>query len=258
MRIACLAGVIAAAGAFQASACPVSARPIPAPVLERAQSALAEGRPLSVLAIGSSSTAGFGASSPQKSYPAQLAHYLSTALGAPSVHVINAGVSGERGGSTLRRLNAFLAQPDKPDLIIWQVGTNDYVFGGQPRRLADIVSKGLAAAKAADVPVIIVDQQYFPLIVNVRRYEGFVGAVNETARAYGTPVLPRYAMMKEMAARDPEGFRGLLAWDRFHMNDAGYACLARLLGDSILESLKPGQKRVDAAARAPSASIGLH
>ncbi len=243
---AVLSGVLIP-GAF---ACPLTARPMPLPILGEAQSMLAQGRPISILAIGSSSTAGYGASRPQNTYPSQLALHLSNALGPHAVEVINAGVSGERGAATLRRLEAFMAQPEKPDLMIWQVGTNDSVLGGQPSRLAETVNKGLSAAKAAGVPVIIIDQQYYPLILNRHRYEDFVSAVDQTARVHGVSVLPRYAMMKDWAARDPEGFRKLLAWDRFHMNDAGYACLAQLLSDSILESLRGAQKQAGALSTA--------
>lgn len=243
---ACTGVMLSGLLAPMAFACPESARPQPLPLLAAAQSALAQGRPISILAIGSSSTAGYGASRPQNTYPSQLARHLSEALGPHAVEIINAGVSGERGAATLRRLEAFMAQPDKPDLMIWQVGTNDSVFGGKPARLAETITRGLAAAKAAGVAVIIIDQQYYPLILNRHRYEDFVSAVDQTAQAQGASVLPRYAMMKEWSERDPDGFRKLLAWDRFHMNDAGYACLAQLLSDAILESLRGAKKQVEA------------
>lgn len=244
---ACIGTVLSGVFIPEALACPVSARPMPVPVLGGAQTALTQGRPISILAIGSSSTAGYGASRTENTYPSQLARHLSIALGPHAVEVTNAGVSGERGAATLRRLEAFMAQPKKPDLMIWQVGTNDSVFGGQPGRLAETVNKGLSAAKAAGVPVIIIDQQYYPLILNRHRYEDFVSAVDQTARAHGASILPRYAMMKAWSEQDPEGFRKLLAWDRFHMNDAGYACLAQLLSDSILESLRGAQKQAEAS-----------
>lgn len=230
--------------------CPVSARPQPMPELAAARKALSERRQVSILAIGSSSTAGVGASS-QGSFPTQLAKRLSQALGPQAVKVQNAGVSGERGPATLKRLETFLTQPQKPDLVIWQVGTNDYVFGGRADRLSDIVMAGLKAADAAHVPVILINQQYYPLILNVPRYETFVAVVNSAAQVQGVSLLPRYSMMKTWSQHDPTGFRQLLSWDRFHMNDAGYACLAQLLSITILEALQ-----ADGAAGKPEKRTG--
>ncbi|MGQ3674098.1 SGNH/GDSL hydrolase family protein [Xanthobacter sp. TB0139] len=235
--LVCVLTALAVPPAWAEAVCPISARPQPVPKLEAARKALAEGRRVTILAIGSSSTAGVGASR-QGSFPAQLAMHLSQALGPQAVTVMNAGVSGERGPATLRRLEAFLSQPHKPDLLIWQVGTNDYVFGGRADRLSDIVMAGLKIADAAGVPVILMNQQYYPLILNVPRYETFVAAVNDAAQMQGVSLLPRYSMMKAWSRRDPTGFGQLLSWDRFHMNEAGYACLAQLLSATILEALQ--------------------
>lgn len=54
------------------------------------------------------------------------------------------------------------------------------------------------------------------------------------------PLLRRYAMMKQWAAQDPQGFRKTLAWDSFHMNDAGYACLAEALAPGIVAASRQG------------------
>ncbi|MGR7997243.1 SGNH/GDSL hydrolase family protein [Xanthobacter sp. ZOL 2024] len=224
--------------AAPARACPPEARPEPPLVLRAgAVERLRAGLPLRILAIGSSSTAGVGASRPNLTFPAQLADRLGAALGEGRVEVTNAGVSGESSPATLKRLQAFLQAPEAPDLVIWQVGTNDVIFGGTPERLATMVTDGLAAAQAADVAVMVVDQQYFRAILSVPRYEQFVAAVNSAAQARGITVLGRYRMMKAWAAADPKGFRALFAWDGFHMNDAGYACLAQLASEAVLEAV---------------------
>jgi lysophospholipase L1-like esterase len=80
-----------------------------------------------ILAIGSSSTEGIGASAPNMTYPAQLQADLAAALGE-KVAVTNAGIGGEAVAATLARLKILL-KGEKPDLVIWQVGTNDAVGG---------------------------------------------------------------------------------------------------------------------------------
>lgn len=246
LRAVVLLGVVVAG---PAAACPPEAVPTPPLVLTAAGiERLRSGQPLRVLAIGSSSTAGVGASRADANFPGQLAQRLGEALGAGAVEVTNAGVSGESSPATLKRLEAFLAAPERPDLVIWQVGTNDVIFGGTPERLGAMVSRGLQAAEAAGVAVMLIDQQYYRAILNLPRYEQFVDAVDASARARSISVLPRYAMMKEWAARDPHGFRGLFWWDGFHMNDTGYACLADLAGGAILKAVEAARAGAPGAA----------
>lgn len=232
-----LAAVLLAAA--PAAACPPSARPSPALVMEAGARALREGQPVRILAIGSSTTAGVGASRADQNYPSQLAQRLVDALGEGRVEVTNAGVSGETGPSALARLQGFMRVQPAPHLVIWQVGTNDVIFGGDPARLRALVSEGLAAIADGGAAAVVIDQQYFPAISDLQRYEAFVAAVDGAAAARGVPLLRRYAMMKQWALKDPAGFRGTLSWDSFHMNDAGYSCLADLLAPSILSAVRP-------------------
>lgn len=227
--------------ATSVDACPTSARPAPALAMPSAAQALRSGQPVRILTIGSSTTAGVGASRSDRNYPSQLAGRLVDALGEGRVEVINAGVSGETAPSTLGRLQSFMRSPPAPHLVIWQVGTNDVIFGGDPARLRALVAEGLSSIAAAGAAAVVIDQQYFPAIGDLARYETFVAAVEAATSARGVPLLRRYAMMKQWAAGDPAGFRATLSWDSFHMNDAGYACLADLLAPSIIAAVRaPG------------------
>jgi hypothetical protein len=64
--------------------------------------------PILVLAIGSSSKQGVGASSPAASYPALLQLALSRRFPEADVDVINAGKGAEAADRTLERMNAEL------------------------------------------------------------------------------------------------------------------------------------------------------
>jgi len=243
-----IAVAVLALGPAVALACPEAARPKPLLAADIRVRAKAEKRPFSILAIGSSTTAGVGASRPENTFPAQLAGRLVQAWGPGSVEVTNAGVSGESSPATLKRLEAFMAAEPRPDLVVWQVGTNDVIFFGSPESLGRSVSRGLDAIRAGGAAALVIDQQFYPGIVNQKSYEGFVAAVGAAAAARAVPVLPRYAMMKQWAQDDPAGYRALLAWDNFHMSDAGYACLGQLLADAILAADVPVQGKPTAAA----------
>jgi acyl-CoA thioesterase I len=184
-----------------------------------------------ILAIGSSSTEGIGASSPDHSYPAQLEDEL-TELWKESVTVVNSGKGGETAIQTIERLEAAL-KADKYDLVIWQVGTNDAIHGVDEEAFTALLERGISAAKQARTEMILLDQQYFPSIKDFARYERFVQAVGATGRDRKIGVFSRYALMKEWNSRSPDELRSMLSADGFHMGDKGYDSLADCMADAI-------------------------
>src|SRR5271166_3573539 len=71
--------------------------------LRHAARRLASGEPLTIVAIGSSSTAGAGASSAAASYPSRLAAELAQRFPGHDITVLNRGVNGEETERTLAR-----------------------------------------------------------------------------------------------------------------------------------------------------------
>src|SRR5499427_1254433 len=84
---------------------------------------LSRGEPLKIVAIGSSSTAGAGASAPSASYPSRLEAELRTRFPNVQITVINRGINGERANDMLARFEEDVIG-QHPDLVIWQVGSN--------------------------------------------------------------------------------------------------------------------------------------
>jgi len=189
-------------------------------------------RILDILAIGSSSTEGVGASSPANAYPERLEDELSKGSGIPA-DVKNAGVGGELAVTTLRRLKAALKNR-WAELVIWQVGTNDALVGVDEALFRSTVESGVAAAKAAGVPLLLVDPQLVPKPPDEARYERFVSIVDEIGAHDHIPVLSRFAMMKQWGLKSA---RSLLSGDGLHMNDFGYRCLAHAIAAAIEQAV---------------------
>jgi lysophospholipase L1-like esterase len=189
------------------------------------------GHRLRILAIGSSSTLGVGASNPDAAYPAQLEARLSGDWGI-SADVVNAGVGGETSDTTLKRLLAALAA-NPPNLVVWQVGTNDAVGGVDPDAFRANLAAGVAAARARRVPIVLVDPQFYFGIKNLARFQQYVTIIGEVGAAERVPVFSRFAMMKAWAAKSATTLRAALAPDGFHMDDEGYACFARALAGDL-------------------------
>jgi lysophospholipase L1-like esterase len=203
-----------------------------------------------VLAIGSSSTEGIGASSSDQSYPHQLEITLETLLGDADVAVQNAGTGGETADATVLRLERALKQPAKPDLVIWQVGTNDAVKGGDEAEFQMLLERGVAAAREAGVDLILLDQQFYPAIPDPQRYERYVRMVGSVADKAKVGLFSRYQMMRDWAASNPDILAAMLSKDRFHMGDRGYRCLAKALGGEIALAVESTLTRSIPVARA--------
>jgi acyl-CoA thioesterase I len=91
--------------------------------LKRVAERISANQPLTIVAIGSSSTFGTGASSPAMSYPSRFGFELHALLPGTSITVINRGVNGETARDMLARFDrdVFAAHAD---LVLWQVGSN--------------------------------------------------------------------------------------------------------------------------------------
>jgi lysophospholipase L1-like esterase len=184
-------------------------------------------RKLEILAIGSSSTEGVGASAPAYAYPARLEAELSKSAGL-AAEVRNAGVGGELAARTLERLKSALRN-GWAELVIWQVGTNDALVGVDERLFRATVESGVAAARAAGVRLLLMDPQFMPKNPDEARYERFVAIVDDIGARAHVPVLSRFAMMKERG----KGALALLSGDGLHMNDLGYKCVAHAIAEAI-------------------------
>jgi acyl-CoA thioesterase I len=189
------------------------------------------GAPLDILAIGSSSTEGIGATSPANTYPARLEEELEKRTGV-DFDVKNAGVGGELAAKTLERLKNAL-RSGWARLVIWQVGTNDAIVGVDEALFRATLRAGVAAVRAAGVPLVLVDPQFTLKSPDAARYERFVKMVDDIGAADRVPVLSRYAMMKRWGAKSAAAFGSLLSRDGLHMSDLGYRCLAHALADVI-------------------------
>ena len=189
------------------------------------------GLPNDILAIGSSSTEGIGATSPANTYPARLEAELEKQTGA-DFDVKNAGIGGEVAAKTLERLKSAL-KSGWARVVIWQVGTNDAIVGVDESMFRATVQAGIAAAHAAGVPMVLVGPQFTLKSPDPVRYERFVKMVDDIGAADHVPVLSRYALMKSWSAKSAKTLSLLLSRDGLHMSDLGYRCLAHALAEAL-------------------------
>lgn len=199
---------------------------------------LVAGQPVVIVAFGSSSTAGYGASSPDFNYPNRLAAQLRRQYPTANITVINAGVGGEDAPEMMKRLQKEVIDVH-PDLVIWQVGTNAVLRNLDPGDTAKIVEDGITRIQAAgDADVVLVDPQYSPRVTerpeNASKMVKLLGKVAEL-RHVG--IFPRFEVMRDWHEKQSLPVESFVIADGLHMNDWGYACFAQLLGDDIIRSV---------------------
>jgi acyl-CoA thioesterase-1 len=203
--------------------------------LRRTSQRLSKGEPLTIVAIGSSSTAGAGASSSSASYPSRLEVELKQRFPAREIRVLNRGVSGEEVADMLARFETGVLA-DKPDLVLWQVGTNSVLRGHSIAAAARRVREGLERIRQAGADVILVDPQFAPKVLDRPDGERMVDLLGATAKTESVSVFHRFAVMRHWHKIQQMPFDTFLSPDGLHMNDWSYACVAKLLASAIDEA----------------------
>jgi lysophospholipase L1-like esterase len=205
--------------------------------LPHVASKLVAGQPVVIIAFGSSSTNGFGATSPEFTYPNRLAAQLHRQYPGADITVVTRGKGGEDAPEMMKRLQAEVLDA-RPDLVIWQVGTNAVLRNLDPADTAKLVEEGAARIQAASADLVLVDPQYSPKVVergeNASKMVRLLGKVAEL-RHIG--IFPRFEVMREWHENQAIPIDNFVIADGLHMNDWGYACFAQLLGDDIIKSV---------------------
>jgi acyl-CoA thioesterase I len=215
-------------------------------VLARTARRLAGGEPIKIVAIGSSSTAGAGASSPAASYPSQLEIELARRFPGRGVSVLNRGNNGESATDMLARFDAEVIA-EKPDLVLWQVGTNSVLRDRPLEPHTALIHEGLLRLKAAGADVVLIDPQFAPKVNAKPEAEGMVKLISQAAKLDNVSLFSRYKLMRHWHEVRQLPFEAFLSPDELHMNDWSYACVAKLLAGAITE-----------AATRPTASAAAH
>jgi len=198
---------------------------------------LAAGLPVTIIAFGSSSTEGYGSSAPEFTYPNRLAAQLKRKYPTANITVLNRGRGGEDAPEMLKRLKQAVID-EKPDLVIWQVGTNAILRNLDTAATIAQVEEGISRIQAAGADVVLVDPQYVPAVNQKRESANrMVQLLNKVAGQRHVGIFPRFAVMREWHEKQALSFASFSIADGLHMNDWGYACFAQLLGDDIIRSV---------------------
>jgi acyl-CoA thioesterase I len=213
--------------------------------LRRTASRLASGKLIIIVALGSSSTAGAGASSAATTYPSRLMVELAQRFPTQPITVLNRGVAGERAIDMLARFDESVAA-EHPDLVLWQVGTNAVLRGYEHSKSNLLIRDGIRRMKAIGADVVLIDPQFAPKVIAKPEIEDMVDLISSAAMQENIDLFHRFGLMRHWYEVDSIPFEAFLAPDELHMNDWSYNCFAKALADAIADAATPDRPGVNA------------
>jgi lysophospholipase L1-like esterase len=205
--------------------------PVPLPAVAQALDAH---RPIRILAIGSASAAELGLASGVKSYPVQVTDILEHALTGVSVEISNRGVGGEVAQTSADRIRGEVALV-KPDLVLWQLGTNDALARVDPDQFTDVVTSTIDWLRDNQIDVVLVGLQYTSRFAKDESYDAIRQALQRIATTEKILYVRRYDAMRYIA--QTRANLHLMANDNFHLSDLGNQCMAEHVARAMIASL---------------------
>lgn len=218
--------------------------------LTRTALKLRANQPIKIVAIGSSSTEGVGASEPDNAYPARLSDELERLWPQAEVTVLNRGVGGERVHQMLARFDKDVFA-EHPDLVIWQSGTNGALHNDNAEALRETIMVGIGRLRAAGIDVVLMSPQYAPSFNRQHRNLLHVEAVRSAGREAGVAVFRRFEIMQYWLASGQITLDEMLSPDGLHLNDLSYSCVANQMAALIDHAARDKSLRL---AQAPTGS----
>lgn len=201
----------------------VSDTPLPNTAL-----ALQQRKQIKILAIGASSSAVLGADRGGK--PPLLERILEYAIKGVDVEIINRGFSGELAEAAGERLKIEVAL-NHPDIVLWQVGTNDAFAQVPVEDFQQSVSDAVRWLKSHNIDVILVGLHYVKQLAKDEHYQAIRASLRRIANAENVLRVGRYEAM-EVLSRTKQA-SGQPEPSDFGLTATGYNCMAQYIARTI-------------------------
>lgn len=208
--------------------------PVP---LRHTLAALKAGKPIRIVAFGTSSTAGTGAATRADAYPARLQADLGTLLPGARIIVINQGIGGQSTRQMVDRIEDDVVALE-PNLVIWQTGTVDTVNNVDVEEFGQALSQGIDILHKEDIDVILMNMQYsrrMELLLNYDPYDDMMGAI---AAQSDVAVFDRLGIMKYWAYSGRFDYDNVPRNDRKQLAAKVHGCLGQLLAEMIHKAVR--------------------
>jgi len=200
--------------------------------LDRSAGRIEKGSSLTIVAMGSSSTLGIGASGPSMSYPSRLEGELRDRFPAVEIRVLNRGIGGQDVGEELNRLDRDVVA-EHPDLVIWQVGTNAVLRRDDLTADEQLIRQGVSLMKEDGIDVVLMDLQYARRVLARPAWSEMERLIGEIAHSNHVGLFRRFEIMQKWDHTQQLAPAAMIGPDGLHMTDASYGCLASELAQAL-------------------------
>jgi acyl-CoA thioesterase-1 len=148
------------------------------------------------------------------------------------IKVVNSGRIGDTTEGNVARFKRDVFS-HRPDLVVWQLGTNDIAWGGHPdAQLRNRVLQDVQMLKASGADIILMDLQYAPMVLASPYYSNMEAIISEVAREEKVGLFSRFTLMRKSIEAGVSR-TALVSWDGLHNTADGYDCIGRALARSV-------------------------
>ncbi len=226
--------------AAQGPGCGAPSEWLKSPPLRAVATGLATGR-LSILAVGTASITGAGASSPAAAWPARLEALLRERRPDLQLRLDVRGTRGSTAAEQWREIEEAL-RGSPPDLVIWQAGTTEALRSQPLDDMAAALGQGLERLHARGIDAVVMGIQFSRFIRANVDVDPYRDALRVLAAANHAGFFSRYDIMRAWADAGTVDVERAPRDHRTAEIDKLNDCLARALAAYIRDGVEEARR----------------
>ena len=203
--------------------------------LDHVADALASGKPVNILAIGSGTTVGETNGSPGTSFPYRMVSALRTALPHVTFTLTVRGGRNMTAEAMLPLLTEALHEQSYP-LVLWQTGTVEAVRGMRPDLMRTVLEAGIDAVHDASGDIVFIDPQFSRFLRANADLDPYQSVLDQLSDLPGVALFHRFDLMRSWATEGQIDLERARKADR----ETAVAQLNICLGDALARFVMNG------------------
>jgi lysophospholipase L1-like esterase len=213
--------------------------------LKQVAAAVTKDRKLTIVVVGTGSSALAGPDGPRSAYPARLEAALKKRMPAIDSKVVTLVRSRQTAEDMAKGMPKLLID-EKPDLVIWQTGTSDAIRRVEVDGFRAALEEGVETLQKAGADVILMNMQYSPRTDTMIGLAPYADNMRVVAQQHEIPLFDRLGIMRHWS--DVGAFDLYAAGKDNVLAHKVHDCIGRAIASLIIESahlqsveLKTGQ-----------------
>jgi hypothetical protein len=206
--------------------------------LPHVAAALAPGKALSILAVGSATMIGPGGGA-EGSFPYRMAQFLRAAVPGATIRI---DVHSGRGLTAADMLATITSQlkTHSFQLVLWQTATVEAVRNLPPEEFFQTLSEGIDHAHAANADLIMIDPQFSRFLNANANLDPYEQTMEQVTGQPDVLLFRRFDLMRHWVDAGQIDLERVSRGDRQKTAELLHECLGRALAQMILQATRVG------------------